>query len=324
MITILNQHEKPVLFKGVAGTENNQFGFEGGTIVKLDGVYHLFTSEMVGMPMWVKMRLAHWISDDRLHFRRQSTLFESSGNYDGTDPRAAFWSPMPVYDELEGRWSLTYIAYRCAPDAPDRMLINHEGKIWRAVSAVLGEAGIGGPYEDAGILMQPGVDSDPWEGLQGTDSFYPYPVGDSWYAFYGSAHTQKFPIDWWGVGLASAPELAGPWQRCSSINPVLIDDKFVENPMVRQLEDGSYIAWFDGGPEDLGCRGTIGYSLSADGINWSKGNYVWLDSAKMDWQKLMRTPLCFIPEGDGVYTLYYTAMDHSGYGCIGLLDLKLS
>jgi hypothetical protein len=321
-VTISKQFDKPVLCRGAAGTADNLHGFEGGTVVKQDGTYHLFTSEMVGLPKWVKMRLAHWTSTDRLHFTRQSTLYESSGNYDGTDPRAALWSPMPVYDEQAGRWSLTYVAYRCAPDQPDRWLGNFEGRIWRAVSSVAGRAGIGGPYEDVGILIEPGADSDPWEGLQGTDSFFPYQVGEKWYAFYGSAATQKLPISWWGVGLAAAPALAGPWQRCSELNPVLLHDTFVENPIVTRLTDGSYIAFFDGGPKGHGGVGTIGYAESADGIHWGKARYVWLDTSA-GWLHAMRTPLCFIAEGNGIYTLFYTVTDDSGFGCIGLLELKL-
>jgi hypothetical protein len=30
-----------------------------------------------------------------------STLFESSGEFAGADPRASLWSPLPVYDERE-------------------------------------------------------------------------------------------------------------------------------------------------------------------------------------------------------------------------------
>lgn len=57
-------------------------------MLKIDGAYHLFTSEMVGEPMWLKMKIAHWISTDGKAFTRRSTLFESSGNYDGSDERA--------------------------------------------------------------------------------------------------------------------------------------------------------------------------------------------------------------------------------------------
>ncbi|HBY63956.1 MAG TPA: hypothetical protein DEH78_29385, partial [Solibacterales bacterium] len=76
--------------------------------------------------------------------------------------------------------------------------------------------GIGGPYQDAGVVMRRGPDSLGWEGLQGTDSFFPYRVGDRWYAMYGSARTEKLPIEHWLVGLATAPRVGGPWRRIRS------------------------------------------------------------------------------------------------------------
>jgi hypothetical protein len=42
--------QQPVIAKGMPGTEHNKYGFEGGCVLKLDGVYHLFTSEMVAVP----------------------------------------------------------------------------------------------------------------------------------------------------------------------------------------------------------------------------------------------------------------------------------
>lgn len=49
-----------------------------------------------------------------------------------------------------------------------RFLLNHDGEIWRAVSRGKGEAGIGGPYDDVGVVIRPGPDSQPWERLQCT------------------------------------------------------------------------------------------------------------------------------------------------------------
>jgi len=165
-LVVVQQSDEPILTVASPGAEGNKYGFEGGRVLKLNGTYHLFTSEMVGDPHWVKMRLAHWTSPDRTHWTRISTLFESSGDFTGKDPRAALWSPMPVYSAAEGRWNLFYVAYQCAPDSVKEWLTNHEGRIWRSVSKVKGRGGIGGPYVDVGIVLQRGKDSDPWEGLQ--------------------------------------------------------------------------------------------------------------------------------------------------------------
>ena len=50
---------------------------------------------------------------------------------------------------------------------------------------------------------------------------------------YGSAHTEKLPLSSWQVGLATAPSLAGPWKRCSDFNPLKVESRFIENPIVQ-------------------------------------------------------------------------------------------
>src|SRR5437868_7293439 len=110
-LLLVEQHPEPVLTVRSAGAEGNKYGFEGGRVVKIGRTYHLFVSEMAGDPIWVKMRLAHWRSDDRLQWTRVATLFESSGEFDGKDPRASLWSPLPVFDDRGNRWNLFYVAY---------------------------------------------------------------------------------------------------------------------------------------------------------------------------------------------------------------------
>lgn len=112
---VIDCHNGPVLKKGDPGTKDNKYGFEGGRVFKFKGQYHMFTSECFGDPMWVKMKLAHWKSPDGIKWERVSTLYESSGDYTGKDPRTALWSPMPFYNEKESRWNLTYVAYRSKP-----------------------------------------------------------------------------------------------------------------------------------------------------------------------------------------------------------------
>ena len=329
-LRVTKQFDEPILTINSAGAEGNKYGFEGGRVLKLQDTYHLFTSEMVGDPHWVKMKLAHWISHDRLDWQRASTLFESSGDFTGKDPRAALWSPMPIYDQAERRWNLFYVAYQCAPNVPGKWLNNHEGRIWRAVSKVKGPGGIDGPYEDVGIILQRGKESDAWEGLQGTDSFYPYRVGDKWYAFYGTAHTEVLPISSWQVGLAWAPSLAGPWKRCSQINPLNIEKRFIENPIVTRLPNGSYVAVYDSGGWHA-----VGYSFSLDGIHWTPGKQLIVQQGKGVWASEVRTPLGLIPEGTDSFTLFYTANqdilgvppDAQGIkltpGAVGLVAVKL-
>lgn len=148
--------ERPVLTINSKGAEGNKYGFEGGRVLKVKGTYHLFTSEMVADPHWVKMRLGHWISSDRINWERVATIMESSGDFTGKDQRAALWSPLPVFDPQENRWNLFYVAYQAAPDTSKQWMTNHEGRIWRAVSETVGEDGVGGPYRDVGVILQRG------------------------------------------------------------------------------------------------------------------------------------------------------------------------
>ncbi len=322
--------EGPVLTLKSTGAEGNKYGFEGGRVLKLNGTYHLFTSEMIGDPHWVKMRLAHWASQDRLHWKRVATLAESSGDFSGKDPRAALWSPLPVYNPADSRWNLFYVAYRSAPDTPQQWLTNHEGSVWRAVSRTPGMEGIGGPYTDAGVILQRDRNSDSWEGLQGTDSFFPYKVGGQWYALYGSAHTEKIPISLWQVGLAKAPDLAGPWVRCSDRNPLSVEKRFIENPIVTKLDDDTYVAVYDTDEPNA-----VGYTFSGDGIHWSAGQHLIVQEGKGVWASEVRTPLGLIPEGKDSFTLFYTANekvagmqpDGNGInttpGSMGLVEVRL-
>ncbi len=214
---------------------------------------------------------------------------------------------------------------------------NHSfGRIWRCESTVAGINGIAGPYKDIGIIMEPGLDSQPWEGRQGVASFFPYQVGDKFYGFYSGAYPFESWKDYpkksgkgWFVALAESNSLEGPWFRMNKgLKPIQsIHPLFVENPIVSQLPNGLYIAVFDGGPEGWGHHlpNMMGYTLSKDGIHWSEAHY-WPIETKVDkWWDIMRTPLCLIPEGNDVYTIVYNAIDlKKRFHPTGMVKLKLN
>jgi predicted GH43/DUF377 family glycosyl hydrolase len=323
-IEVISGSDGPVLTNGAAGTEGNKYGFEGGTVIRMKDGYHLFTSEMAGDPRWVKMKLAHWFSQDGVEWKRLSTIKESSGDFTGKDPRSAIWSPMPYFNEHRDQWILHYIGYKSRPDSAGMWLSNYEGRVFRLASKTRGMNGIGGPYEDDGLIMEPGKDSDPFEGLQGTDSFYPYKAGDRYYAFFGSAQTQKMPISLWQVGLASANNIEGPWKRCSELNPLDLGISFTENPVVTRLDNGLYVALVDAGYDSTGLnRSAFGYTYSVDGVHWSKEQLCYLENKVTKWWNMMRTPLCLIKEGDGTYTVFHTGYNKNDYGSIGKLKVKI-
>ena len=325
---LVEQYPTPVISRTSPGAEGMGFGFEGGSVIKIGGTYHLFTTEMMPGHMSVRTRLAHWSSSDRIHWNRVATLYASSGDFTGQDPRASLWAPMPIYNFVEGRWNLIYVAYRCAPSTPTEWRGNYEGRIWRAISKSNGYAGMGGPYEDVGAILEPDANSQPWEGLQGTDSFFPYQVGKRWLGFYGSANTEHLPVQHWRVGLAEAPALAGPWKRSSEGNPVNIEKRFAENPIVTRLKNGYYVAVYD---DDVEYSNTIGYTWSApgDGVHWAAGRQLVVQpKGKGSWADVVRTPLGLIPEGKGRYTLFYTGYQNppaSGphlFAGVGFVTLK--
>lgn len=304
-LELVDWHSGPVLKRGDPGTEDIKHGIEGGSVIKIDKTYHLFTSEQFGDPKWVKMRLGHWKSNDGISWQRVSTLFESSGDYTGKDTRAALWSPMPVFDADQDRWYMTYVAYTCQPDTKTQFRNNYDGRIWISMSSERGIEGFGGPYEDMKIIMEPGPDSDPWEGLQGTDSFYPFKCNDRWLAFYGSAKTESLPIQFWGVGLAESENLEGSWKRLSDKNPVDFEENFTENPIVTLVNDSIYIAVMDAHGDGFG------YSASYDGLNWTPMEHIEVSEKMKSWWSEFRTPLCLIHESEDLYTVFFTATDEN-------------
>lgn len=299
-----------------AGCEDIKFGFEGGRVVKVGNTYHLITSEMKGDPYWVNMRTGHWSSQDGLTWKRIGTIRQSDGDFTGVSQYAAPWGPMVVFVEEDNRWHLVIVHYKSKPGC-----LNFDGIIQHAVSEVEGINGIAGPYKDVNELLRYDVDPDPWEGLQGTDSFFPYKIGNKWYGFYGSATLEKGKDCKWNIGLAKADRIEGPWKRMSEMNPI-DSTNFAENPIVSQLDNGIYIAIVDGGP----WVNKMGYLLSWDGIHWSKVRHIELEPTVKRWWADMRTPLSLIKEADGTYTMFFTAYKNQPkkFGMLSKLKLKLT
>ncbi|MBZ4043885.1 glycoside hydrolase family protein [Flavobacterium hibisci] len=346
LFEIIGGENKPVIDEGMPGTEGIQGGFEGGRVVKVGDTYHMFPTERAGEKGVdyyydrVKTKIGHWTSKDAIHWKRESTIYQASGTYAVTeddnpmnDRRGAIWSYMPVFNEKANKWYGYYLAYTVHKEIQP----NHSfGRIWRCESTVEGINGIGGPYKDMGIIIEPGLDSQPWEGRQGVASFFPYKVGDKWFGFYSGAYPFESWADYpkksgkgWFVALAESKSLEGPWTRLNKgLEPIkTIHPQFVENPIVSQLPNGLYIAIFDGGPEGWGHHlpNMIAYSLSADGVNWAEAHYLPIETKVDKWWDIMRTPLCLIPEGNDVYTIVYNAIDlKRRFHPTGMVKVKLN
>ncbi|MBA4167481.1 MAG: hypothetical protein H0X41_08075 [Chitinophagaceae bacterium] len=213
---------------------------------------------------------------------------------------------MVYWNKAGRRWNLFYVAYYASPNTKEEFRWNSLGKIYQAQSVHAGISGISGPYKDIGILMQPGKDSDPWEGLQGVDSFYPWQVDNTWYAFYGSAKTEHRPITSWLIGYATAPSVNGPWKRIPEKNPAAIEKRFIENPIVKKLKSGGWICVYDNDKRDA-----IGWAYSKDGINWSEGQSLVIQPSPGKWSKDVRTVLGIADEGNNRFTLFYTGFEQN-------------
>lgn len=346
LFEIIGGENKPVVDEGMPGTEGIQGGFEGGRVVKVGDTYHMFPTERageIGIDYYydrVKTKIGHWTSKDAIHWKRESTIYQASGTYAITeddnpmnDRRAAIWSYMPVFNEKANKWYGYYLAYTVHKEIQP----NHSfGRIWRCESTVEGINGIGGPYKDMGIIMEPGLDSQPWEGRQGVASFFPYKVGDKYFGFYSGAYPFNSWADYpkksgkgWFVALAESQSLEGPWTRIKDENTPIksMHPFFVENPIVSQLPNGLYIAIFDGGPEGWGHHlpNMIAYSLSKDGKKWGEARYLPIETKVDKWWDIMRTPLCLIPEGNDVYTIVYAAIDlKRRFHPMGMVKVKLN
>ncbi len=107
-----------------------------------------------------------------------------------------------------------------------------------------------------------------------------------------------------------------------------MDPEFVENSNVTQVAPNLYINLYDGNSKQ-----EISYAWSKDGIHWGKEQLIILPNAP-EWIKSTRTPISLIDEGDGIYSIYFTAFDgnnpnkieplwHDGFGNVGRVKVKL-
>ncbi len=335
-LQLVSLQTKPIIKKGDKGTEDNQFGFEGGTCRKVNGVYYLFVTEVFNLPKTAAVRLAIWKSNNGLKFRKIRVIAETNRNWEDTTNHMSPWAPNAVYDDDRKVWSVFNVGYR--RKANSTSVYNMSGRILRHDSKVKGINGIAGPYKEAAWLD---IDKTPewFEGPGEMLSFYPYKVGKEWWAFYG-ANSVPEAVDATGAtdpnaknifyaGLLKATRgLTSKWARQTALNPVQMDSSFVENSIVTKVSPNLYINLYDGANKQ-----ELSYACSKDGIHWEKEQLLQIPNAPA-WIKNTRTPLCLINEGKGIYTIFFTAFDgknpdnieptwHDGFGNVGKLQVKI-
>ena len=296
----------PLIDQSHPGSAGNKRGYEGGAVFMHKDEFHMFVTEEING--WVHTRTGHWKSTDGKGWERIGTV-QTSETKTYNNARNAIWSPMPVFNSNEDRWNLFYVGYE--NNEQGRLCC---GRVFRAYSTISGEKGVGGPFADIpqSVLSHDDKKKDPWEGIQGADSFFPFSVGKKWYAFYGSSDFKSR----WDVGLAVSDNIEGKWTRDSIAIPSFT---YSENPIVVQLKDGTYFSVFD----DLSYgepSATIGYSYSIDGINW-KQKVLKVEMPR--WATNIRTPQSLIYAGNDEYWMYFTANTNSNFDCIGRMKLKI-
>lgn len=320
-------HPDPVLGRESPEVKDNKYGFEGGKVFKSDGKYILFITELHDDPFWAATRLAAWISSDGLNWTRVGTISSSGGQLTPDDPKASIWSPVPVYDKKNGRWSLTYISFYSDVSIQGQWKRKYDGRVYRMTAMVPGQGGLFGPYGYEEVLMEYGQQPASWETWMGVTSFCPYPVDGKWLALYGSS--------WEVAGLATATAISDLWVRVPSAEPLFEN---MENPVITRLKNGLYVAVFDGASKYQ----KMGYMFSEDGVQWSRKYFFGLEANENKWWELSRTPLGLIDEGDRGFTLYFTAYNKNFYefdenvwieeapdslkgmfGSVGMMKLKL-
>ncbi len=321
---IVQQFDRPVI---PAAKRTPGRCMEGGVALKVGGIYRIFTCEFKHSDINGSTNLVYWTSRDLNHWNFQSTVLRSTPSAN-CGKAHALWEPTPIFDQRVGRWYLFFVAYDQKGCGQIRMMAATERGYDR---------GLDGPWRDVGAIMRPGTESQPWEGSQGVDSFYPYPALGRWFAMYGSSSNvvgRKIPhAERWQIGLASAPTLRGPWTRCQKGNPLPVEKIYWENPIVRRI-NGWYVAVYDavapGAQTYIPNGGHIaGYTCSRDGIHWLPGGRILVQpTGPANWSRDLRTPMGLIPEGNGVYTMFYTGFDRStpewtGYESVGVVRLRV-
>jgi hypothetical protein len=299
---------------------DNKFGLEDGIVVRrADGGFSMVAAAMYGDPVWVRMRLDIYRSEDALAWRRVRSVRVSDANFDGSSLHSSSWGPFFVHDAANDTWALSYVGYRGQPANASGWLSNYEGTIFARYANESGDAGLDGDFRDAGAFAASGDGGDvvllapddfsvpgPWphpcQGLQGTDSMYPYQLDDgSWAALVGTSH-QETPDPWpqpgggkWPVSLATAPALAGSWTRR---NPaaggapadapcVDLHSGYSENPIVSRRADNASAFQVVHDVINAEARG-FGYGCSDDGLNWPQTTVVPLPFG-------CRTPFGLVP-----------------------------
>lgn len=272
--------------------------------------------------------MVHWSSPDGLtdwlpvqelvHFHQSGGLW-----YDPV-------SSMPFYNEDTGRWELFFM-WQVQP----RQEWTSNGTAFRLLSQTPGRGGINGPWVQDPTPVLSHTSNQNWEeGMQDSISApYFVPSTGSWMVFYGSG--PRMCCADWLVGLASAPSRSGPFTRLATGNPVTMlpaasgGANYTENPTVFPLPNGQgFVSVFDPLFDEVttGSNVNIGFGFSLDGVMWIPADGAAVPvvgEGEPFWARTIRTPLGMVDEGDGTWSVFFTAVDRvDKFDGLGLTRVK--
>lgn len=128
------------------------------------------------------------------------------------------------------------------------------------------------------------------------------------------------------MGLASSSSQSGPFTRLPVGNPVTLlpaasgGANYTENPMVFPLPNGQgFVAVFDPLFDEVTTHKNlkIGFGYSPDGVNWLADDGAAVPvvaPGEPFWAQVIRTPLGMVDEGDGTWSVFFTAEDDGWAG----------
>lgn len=303
VMSVIKCNASPVVDGNHPGSSDNDYGYENGHVIKVDGVYHMLMTELFDasshpeLPGWVPARVGYWTSIDGDHWERVCTIVQGTAtgrpdDYD--DPKNNTWSSSWYWNKQENRWNIFW----------------RGSWVWRYRSEVEGPNGFAGPYTEAAKIYPPLMGGVPYWDNDSLASFgNVFTAEDGKYCSFVGVGDFRNPDDiQWVNGLAWADNLNGPWTRVETDgHPTFV---YSENPFVDIHEINGqkvYFCVYD----DLSNQHSIGYGYSFDGVNWTgktldlTGHVDWADNYGFVYS--IRTPCCLIREDDGTYTVIFTA-----------------
>ena len=350
---------------GISGqaTAKNDYGYENGYAIDINGVYHMLMTELWWDVMWnitgstlgsVPGRIGYWQSHDKgISWTRICTIVTGTATEEYADyshVKNNTWSSSWYWDENayggRGCWNIFWrgaqiFYYEGTEEIAgiyDLGALPWENYFETTLANPVPPAGKWGFVDvgpERGSPLTLVGDMQSWD--YGMDSFGNVYQGTDgrYYSFVGSGvPDMKNDEQWVNALLWSDDPLSGIWHRYENdTHPTFV---YSENPYVFEYFNSQgqkvYFTVFD----DLVNQKSIGFGWSYNGFDWK---YDSIDlSGHADWSRdidlisTIRTPCCLLYDGEtDTYVIIFTAFGdvpagrnpHNIYASIGRVAVKI-